>query len=86
MNVGMYYRLLLKEGKTIINMATIQQVSLKGKQIVINYGSSVKGDFLGVRPFPDFQTFDYETVEQAEKVFEHIHEFVNKSPAQPRLG
>jgi hypothetical protein len=86
MNVGMYYRLLLKEGKTIINMAAIQQVILKGKQIEINYGSSIKGDFLGVRPFPDFQTFDYATAEEAEKVFEHIYEFVNKSPAQPRLG
>jgi hypothetical protein len=86
MKVRMYYRLLLKEGKTMINMAAIQQVTLKGTQIIINYGSSVKGDFLGVRPFPDFQTFDYETVEKAEQVFEHIHEFVNKQPTQPRLG
>ena len=83
----MYYRLLLKEGKTIINMTAIQQVSVKGKQIIIDYGTSVKGDLFGFRPSPDFQTFNYETIEQAEKVFEQIHEFVNRqSSSQPRLG
>ena len=70
----MFYLLGVKQGATLINLARVSQIYLRGKTLNIQVGSSVKGNSFHFHP--DIQTFTYETEKAAQEVFDEIHKFI----------
>ena len=76
----MYIRLGVKEGATLINLARVSQIYLRGATLHIQVGSSVKVNSIFFNP--DIQTYTYETEKAAQEVFDEIHEFIKSRSSQ----
>jgi hypothetical protein len=72
----MFYRFVLKEGASLINMRQVREVSLRGAHLTIYYPTTFDGGFLGrgfVKP-NEFYFFANENDAKAE--FEKIQKFL----------
>jgi hypothetical protein len=72
----MYYRIVLKEGASLINMRQVREVSLRGANLTIYYPTTFDGGFFG-RGFVksnEFYVFANENDSKAE--FEKIQKFL----------
>jgi hypothetical protein len=79
----MFYRLVLKEGPRLVNMAEVRTVVLKGKDLYLNFAPAPSAG-LFEHSKPPQEWFIYNTKEAAAAVFEEIAQFVaRKSDTSP---
>jgi hypothetical protein len=72
----MYIRLAVKEGPTLINLARVSQIYLRGTTLHFQLDSSVKGDMFRFNSSPNIHTYMYETEKAAQETFDNIFKFI----------
>lgn len=75
----MYYRLVLKEGLTLLNMRHVREVALHGAVISIHYPPVTDGRGWGGYGWKNFQQeYTYNNDKAAKAEFEKIQVFLEK--------
>jgi hypothetical protein len=75
----MYYRLVLKDGLTLINMRHVREVLLRGPVITVHYPPVTDGRGLTGYGWKNCQQeYTYNNDESAKAEFEKIQSFVEK--------